>query len=359
MTASTVPSEPVYARARVIGGLVAAHHNELPVGPTAPVRAAMLNIAGRANRYPEPGYASLVAALAEDLQVPAETIVLGAGSDSVLQRIIRVTSSHGSEVAFTGPTHNGFALFANQVRARVAQVPPAADGTVDLDALAGATGPSTRVVVVCNPHNPTGTLTTHRALDRLVEHLDGSALLVLDEAYHGFCVTPDAPDGVAFAKACWARGRDQVVVVRTFSTSYGLAGLRVGFAVAAPTLAAEVRAAGLPAEIASTAAAAALAALNPSSGRARDIATVITERARLLHELRRLGFTVPDSHANFVWLDAGSDSGLLAKHFADHDVRVRLFDGAGLRLTIGNQADNDRILRAAYLWVLARHHATA
>lgn len=354
MTASTVPSEPVYARARVIGGLVAAHRNELAVGPDAPVRAAIHNASGQANRYPEPGYASLVAALAEDLQIPAESIVLGAGSASVLQRIIRVSCSSGSEIALTVPTYDGFALFAAQARALVVQVPPAADGSVDLDALAGAAGPATRVVVVCNPHNPTGTLVTHRALAGLVEHLDGSALLVVDEAYRGFCDSHGAPDGVAFAKACWARGRDQVAVVRTFSKAHGLAGLRVGFVVASPSLAAGIRGAGLDAEIASTSAAAALAALGTSGSRTRNIATVIAERSRLRVELGRIGFDVPESHANFVWLNVGIDSGALAEHFTDHDVRVQHFDGAGVRISVGNAADNDRVLRAAYNWVCGR-----
>jgi histidinol-phosphate aminotransferase len=346
-------SEPVYARARVIGGIVSAHRNELPVAPDPAVRAAMLNSAGRAHRYPEPGYPALIVALARELRTDPDCIVLGAGSASVLQRLIRVTCRRGSQVVFTGPTYDGLATFARQAGARVVEVPPATDGTVDVDALAAATGPSTRVVLVSNPHNPTGTLASHRALAGLVEYLDDSALLVIDEAYRGFADSAAEPNGISLAMACWARGRHQIAVVRTFSKAYGLAGLRVGFAVASPQLAAEVRAAGLPAEIAGPSAAAACAGLEQPGRRTRDIATVIAERTRLRDELRRLGFTVPNSHANFLWLDVGSDSAMLAEFFSDHDAQVQCFDGAGVRISVGNAEDNDRILRTAYRWVSA------
>src|SRR4051812_7246739 len=113
------PSEPAYARARVIGGGVSAHRHELPVAPHPAARAAMLNSAGRANRSPEPGSPALIAALARELRIDPDCVVLGAGSPSVLQRLIRVMCRRGSQVVFTGPTYDGFATFARQARARV------------------------------------------------------------------------------------------------------------------------------------------------------------------------------------------------------------------------------------------------
>lgn len=350
---TTVP-EPRYARERRIGGITRLAANELPGDPPAPVRAAILNNA-RINRYPDPAYAPLHDALAEQLRTPSEQIMLGAGSSSVLQRLIRVVCAQpGDAVMWATPAFEAFSIFARQAGALAQRVPTRADGSVDLDAMLAAVTAHTRMIILVNPHNPTGAVVRGDELRRFLDRVGKGVVVVLDEAYRDFCDDPRVADGAELARARWAAGHHNVVVVRTFSKAYGLAGLRVGYGVAPAGLARQVRDAGVPREVGIQAEIAAVAALKARSAMRENVERIIGERARVLTELRRIGYAPGDSHGNFVWLPLAEDSGRFAEHCFADGVLVLDIAERGVRVSIGHPTDNDCFLRTAHTWVTGR-----
>jgi histidinol-phosphate aminotransferase len=208
--------------------------------------------------------------------------------------------------------------------------------------MAAAVTPRTRVVVVCNPNNPTGTFLHKPELDRFLDAVGESTLVVLDEAYREFVTDPDVPDGLR------AYGdRPHVVVLRTLSKAWGLAGLRVGYLVGSPDV---VRAVGkviTPFSTSAVAQAAALAALDAGDEMRRRADLVIAERDRLLGGLRKLGLDVPESQANFVWLPLGSGAVAFAQACDAANIIVRPFAGDGVRVTVGTPEENDAFLAVA------------
>jgi histidinol-phosphate aminotransferase len=200
----------------------------------------------------------------------------------------------------------------------------------------------TRLVFVCNPNNPTGTALRRAELDRFLDAVPPTVLVVLDEAYREFVTDPDVPDGLATYG-----DRPNVVVLRTLSKAWGLAGLRVGYLVAAPDVAAAVRKVVTPFSTSMAAQAAALAALKAEDEMARRAALVVAERERLLAAVRDLVAGVPQSQANFVWLPLGDGAVPFGQGCEEHRVVVRPFAGDGVRVTVGTPEENDAFLAAA------------
>jgi histidinol-phosphate aminotransferase len=221
-------------------------------------------------------------------------------------------------------------------------VPLRADHSLDVDAIAAAVTPRTRLIFACSPNNPTGTALTEAELSRLCESVPPDVLIVLDEAYREFCDEPAVPDGIEFA-----RGRDNVTVLRTFSKAYGLAGLRVGYAVAPEPVAAALRKVAVPFSVNTIAQAAAIASLDAEDELMARCRAVVAERHRVRDALLADGYEVPESQANFVWLPLGDSSAAFAEHCLEHKLIVRPFEGDGVRVTIGEQAENDAFLTAA------------
>jgi histidinol-phosphate aminotransferase len=221
-------------------------------------------------------------------------------------------------------------------------VPNTTEHAHDLPAMAAAITDKTRLVLVCNPNNPTGTAIRGAELDAFLDAVPENVLVVLDEAYREFVTDSDVPDGLAVAV-----DRPNVVVLRTLSKAWGLAGLRIGFLVAAPEVAAAVRKIVTPFSTSSAAQAAALAALRASDEMQRRADQVVAERERLLPALRKLVPEVPESQANFVWLPLGDRSLDFAAGCERAGVIVRPFAGDGVRVTVGTPTENDRFLAAA------------
>jgi histidinol-phosphate aminotransferase len=208
--------------------------------------------------------------------------------------------------------------------------------------MAAAITDRTRLVLVCTPNNPTGTAVRRAELDAFLDAVPGDVLVVLDEAYREFVTDPDVPDGLQ------AYGdRPNVVVLRTMSKAWGLAGLRVGYLVAAPEVAATVRKVVTPFSTSAAAQAAALAALRASDEMTRRVARVVAERDRVLAAVRKLLPEVPDSQANFGWLPLGDGAAAFSAVCERAGVIVRSFGGAGVRVTIGTPEENDQFLAAA------------
>jgi histidinol-phosphate aminotransferase len=208
--------------------------------------------------------------------------------------------------------------------------------------MAAAVTDRTRLILVCNPNNPTGTSLRRAELDRFLDAVPEDVLVVFDEAYREFVTDPEVPDGlVAYGD------RPNVVMLRTFSKAWGLAGLRVGFLVGPPEVAAAVRKVVTPFSTSAAAQAGALAALAQAEEVRRRCALVIAERDRLTEAVRKLVPDVPESQANFVWLPLGDRAVPFAAACEARGVIVRPFAGDGVRVTVGTPAENDAFLAAA------------
>ena len=328
--------------------------NALAGGPHLAVVEAIASTAHRAHAYPAPSTQGLRDAIAARHQLDASQVVPAPGSVTALQRLIAHScSSAPSEVMFSWPNFAALSDLATAAGAHQQRIPPSAGGGADLAAMLAAISPRTRVVIVCNPDNPTGTLTGRAALRRFLEAVADHVLVVLDEAYAEFAEGPDAGSGLALAQRRWAAGHHNVAVTRTLSKAFGLGGLRIGYALAAPSLAAAIRTRALPFEITSLTHEAALAALgvvDEVTARCRDIAT---ERRRVENTLRHSGFTVPESHGNFVWLPLGDRAVGFGQHVLGYGIRVLPYPGDGVRITVGTPEDNSRFLTAADAWLAA------
>jgi histidinol-phosphate aminotransferase len=269
-------------------------------------------------------------------------IATGCGSVALAEHLARVTCLPGDEMLYSWRSFEAYPIIAATTAATSRRVPNTAGHGHDLPAMAAAISDRTRLVLVCNPNNPTGTAIRRPELDAFLDAVPENVLVVLDEAYREFVTDPDVPDGLA------AYGdRPNVVVLRTLSKAWGLAGLRIGFLVGSPEVAAAVRKVVTPFSTSSAAQAAALAALRASDEMQRRAAAVVDERERLLSALRKTLPEVPESQANFVWLPLGERAVEFAAACERAGVIVRPFAGDGVRVTVGTPEENDVFLAAA------------
>jgi histidinol-phosphate aminotransferase len=241
-----------------------------------------------------------------------------------------------------------YPLLAQVAGARAVKVPlvPGRRGgpadTHDLDGLLAAIDDTTRLVFVCNPNNPTGTAVRRAELERFLDAMPADTVVALDEAYREFVTDPDVPDGLELM-----RGRPNVVVLRTFSKAWGLAGLRVGYLIAEdPAVAEAVRKTFVPFSVNMLAQAAAVAALASEDEVRARCAVVVGERDRVTAALRERGVAVEDSQANFVWLPLGEAAVETAAALESRAVITRPFAGEGIRVSIGTAEENDAFLAA-------------
>ncbi|OLZ51652.1 hypothetical protein BS329_15410 [Amycolatopsis coloradensis] len=351
MTTGSLGTTPRYVPGRTVAGTVKMSGNESPSGPVPAAIRAMMNTVGGVNRYPASGSPDLVEALATHHGIPPETVIVGPGSSALLQRLMWVVcAGSGDEILIPRPAFQAYDLFAGQIGVPVRTVPLSPEWSIDLDAFAAAIGPSTRMVVISNPHNPTGTLLDQDSLRRFLTTVPDDVVVVLDEAYIEYAVDGDA-DAVALAKAHWAYGRDNVVAVRTFSKAYGLAGLRVGYLITPPSLSAAVSGAALPFDVSTVAQAAALASLKSQDSIRARCDLLATDRIRVLTSLWDMGFMPPTSHANHVWLPVGEDATRFEQHCLESGITVLAYPDVGVRITLGSRQDNDLLLNAARAWV--------
>ncbi|MFV2020560.1 histidinol-phosphate transaminase [Micromonospora sp. LOL_023] len=316
--------------------------NEVPFGPLPGVVEAVAQAAASAHRYPDMGVLALRGALAERLGVAAERIVTGCGSVALCEHLMRASCLPGDEVVYAWRSFEAYPIIAATTAASSRRVPNTAGHGHDLPAMAEAVNEQTRMVLVCNPNNPTGSSVRRAELDRFVDAVPDDVLVVLDEAYREFVTDPDVPDGLdAYGD------RPNVVVLRTLSKAWGLAGLRIGYLVAHPEVATAVRKVATPFGTNALAQAAALAALDQADEVRRRCDLVIAERNRVTEAVRKLVPDVPQSQANFIWLPLGERAAAFGAACEARGVIVRPFAGDGVRVTIGTPAENDAFLAAA------------
>ena len=351
MTVRTRPaldSLPAYAPGRNVPGAIKLASNELSF-PTLPsVAAAIAEAVGQdasgINRYPDNGAAALVARLAVHTGAPTENIIAGCGSVALCQQLVQATAGEGDEVVFGWRSFEAYPIVTQITGARAVRVPVTSGHRLDLAALSAAVTSATRLIFVCTPNNPTGTAVRRAELVEFLDTIPQDVLVVIDEAYREFDTGAESPDGLDFALS-----RPNVVSLRTLSKAYGLAGLRVGYAVGDPRVITALGKVAIPFAVNTLAQAAAMAALAAGDELAPRWQQVISERSRVTAALAEHGYQIPPSQANFVWLPLRERAADFAAHCESHKVIVRAFPDAsgGVRVTIGSPAENDAFLRAA------------
>ena len=334
---------PGRAAAPALGGhpVFKLSSNENPFPPLPSVIAVITAAAEHVNRYPNMFGTDLVGALSKRFDVPPEHLALGTGSIAVAQQVLQAVVGPGDEVVYAWRSFEAYPILVQISGAASVQVPLRDEGH-DLDAMAEAITERTRCVFVCNPNNPTGTVLHRAELERFLDRVPDDVLVVLDEAYREFVRDPGVPDGLDFY-----RSRPNVCVLRTFSKAYGLAGLRVGFAVAGAPVAEALRKTAVPFGVSGLAQDAAIASLSAEPELLERVDVLVEERARVLAGLRAQGWAVPDSQANFVWLRLGARTAEFAEACEQAGVIVRPFGAEGVRVTVGEPAGNDAVLRVA------------
>jgi histidinol-phosphate aminotransferase len=320
--------------------------NENPYPPLPGVLAATERAVAQMNRYPDLANSAMAAALGERLGVPPDTLAFGTGSVAVLYHLLAAVCEPGDEVVYAWRSFEAYPIAVQITGATAVPVPLGPGAVHDLEAMAAAITPATRVVMLCTPNNPTGPAIAHADLERFLAVVPEDVLVMVDEAYVEFVRDPDAVRGLGVM-----RGRPNVVVLRTFSKAYGLAGFRVGYCVAQAQVAAAVRAVSLPFGISVAAQAAVLASLEAEPALLERVAALVEARDRLRNGLVDLGFDVPDAQGNFVWLPAGPLTGSYGEAFGAGGVTVRPYAagdaGDGVRITVGEPEANARVLEVA------------
>lgn len=312
--------------------------NENPCPPLPSALATISWAASRTNHYPGIHPEQLTDALARKLDVPLAHVITGPGSVGIYQQIGQAMLSPGDEVVYAWPSFEAFPIVVRMAGAVPVEV-PLKDETHDLEAMAAAITPRTTMVLLCVPNNPTGRAVGSTELKRFLGRVPSHVLVVLDEAYFEFCQAPEAPDGVELH-----RDRPNLVVLRTFSKAYGLAGLRVGYGVAHPEIADALRKCAVPCAVSRIAEQAALAALDAETELFEQVNRITSERERLREAFIRQGWNIPPSETNFLWMPLGEDSDPMAAALEQRGLLVRSFSGAGLRITVGSPEANDLLI---------------
>ena len=313
--------------------------NETPFEPPEAVRRAIEQAAATVHRYPDPFSRRLTGALARRFDVREEQIALGTGSVAVVGQLIWAAAGPGDSVVYPWRSFEAYPIWVQMTGARSVQVPLLADERHDLPSMLKAIDDSTRIVFVCNPNNPTGEAARRDELTEFIDAVPSDVIVVLDEAYREFISDTDVPDGLDFFHE-----RNNVVVIRTFSKAYGLAGLRVGFAIAPEPIAEGMRKTALPFGVSSIAEDAALAALECEDELFQRVRHLSQERDRVWQALADQGWDIHPSHANFVWLRLGERTQEFAQACDEVGITIRTFPDEGVRISVAEEEANDRVI---------------
>jgi len=314
--------------------------NENPLGPSPKAVAALAGATDTLHRYPDGGGFRLRQAIAERWKVTREHIILGNGSDEILGFLARTFLAPGDEAVMADHT---FVIYKMEVTAAhgMAVLVPLANWTHDLEAMAQAITPRTRLLFLCNPNNPTGTMVSTEAVHRLMARVPEEVIVVFDEAYIEYVRDPQFPDALTYVK----EGR-RAIVLRTFSKIYGLAGLRIGYGVTTPEINGFLNRVRPPFNANSMAQRAALAALEDDDHVAKSRAVNAAGMEQIGNGLRALGLAPIPSQANFIYFDVKRDGRNVFDALLREGVIVRHIEGSMVRVTIGQSDENTAFLHA-------------
>ena len=348
---SAIAGLPVYTAGKPAPGMgrtpsFKLSSNENPFPPLPGVMEATAAAVAQMNRYPDIANTQMTRKLSSRLSVPEEQLAFGTGSVAVLYHLLLAACEVGDEVVYAWRSFEAYPIAVQLTGATQVPVPLAPGAVHDLAAMRRAVTPATKVIMLCTPNNPTGPALHHQQVIDFIDSVPDHIMIVLDEAYAEFITDPEALRGLHAMAA-----RPNVVVLRTFSKAYGLAGFRVGYCVADPQVAAAVRAVALPFGVSIAAQAAVIASLDAEALLLDRVAELVKARDALAVGLRDLGFEIPDAQGNFVWLPGGPQTDSYAAAFARAGVAVRPYasggDWDGLRITVGEPAANALVLEVA------------
>jgi len=318
--------------------------NENPLGPSPKAMEAARRALGDANWYPDGGSKRLREVLAARFGVRPEEIFTGLGSSEIIDLASRVLLRPGLE----GITSEGsFALFSIAIRASGGKLilTPQKEFAFDLEAIARAVTPQTRIIYIANPNNPTGTAFGAAEFGAFLKKVPGDVLIVLDEAYREYADRKDLPDAMKLF-----REYNNILTLRTFSKVYGLAGLRIGYGIGHPTLVAEMNKLRTPFNVTSVGQAAALAALNDEEHVRKSVEINRVERKRLFDGLKKIGLAPVPSETNFLFVPIGPRAKALCDGLLHEGVIIRPLAWMGfpeaIRISVGSPAENTKLLGA-------------
>lgn len=337
-----VPGKPIEELQRELGleRVIKLASNENPLGPSPKALAVLNEGAATLHRYPDGGAYRLREALADRWKVSSDHIIMGNGSDEILGLLARTFLAPGDEAVMADHT---FVIYKMEVTAAhgKAVTVPLKQWRHDLHAMADAVTPRTRLLFVCNPNNPTGTMVSADEVDRLLARVPEDVIVVFDEAYFEYVRSSEFPDSMAYVK----QGRN-AIVLRTFSKIYGLAGLRIGYGVTTPEITNFLNRVRPPFNANSLAQRAALAAMSDDEHVAKSRAVNEAGMEQVVNGLRALGFSPISSEANFVYVDVGQDGRKVFEALLRQGVIIRHIEGRMVRVTIGRAEENQVFLTA-------------
>ncbi len=331
----------------VDSGIAQLASNESPWGPHPAVVEAIARTAAASNRYPDPAATLLRRRIAERHELSPADVCVANGSCEVLLAAALALCEPGAEIVYAWPSFSIYPYLAPLSGAREVRVPLGAGEVHDLDAMAAEVTAATQLLIVCNPNNPTGTHLPAARIAELCERVPGHVTVIVDEAYVEFQLDDDPEETVDLRRAF-----PNLVLLRTFSKVYGLAGLRVGYALGSAAFRSAVDAVRQPFSVNAVAQAAAAEAVLHSDDVLRRVERTIAERIAVEEGIRGLGLATPDSHANFSWIDLGQDrdEAAIVAALGEHGIVVRPgtpLGGPGhIRVSYGEPQQNRRFLDA-------------
>lgn len=337
-----VPGKPVEELQRELGltRVIKLASNENPLGTSPKAMAALREAQSTLHRYPDGGATQLRQAIADRWKVAGEQVILGNGSDELLGLLARTFLTPGDEAIMADHTFVIYKMEVTAVHGKPVVV-PLVDWTHDLESMVGAITPRTRLLFLCNPNNPTGTMVSAEAVDRFMARVPEDVIVVFDEAYFEYVRNPRFPDAMAYVK----QGRN-AIVLRTFSKIYGLAGLRIGYGVSTSEIVGFLNRVRPPFNANSVAQKAALAALEDDEHVAKSRATNAAGMEQLEQGLRALGIAPVPSETNFLYFDAKRDGRSVFDALLREGIIVRHIEGTMIRVTIGLSDENAAFLQA-------------
>lgn len=342
-----VPGTPIEEVQREYGleDVIKLASNENPLGPSPKALAAIQRALPGLNFYPDGQSYHLRRAIAEHLGARLEQVAVGNGADGIIVQTCLAYLDEDAEVIVGRSSFPVYTIYTAVMRATMIKV-PLNDFRLDLESMAGAINDRTRLIFVCNPNNPTGTIVTASEVATFMERVPDHVLVVFDEAYRELVASEEYPDTLQYVR----EGRGNVMIMRTFSKVYGLAGVRLGYAIAMPEVLAPLNQVKEPFAVNMLAQAAGIAALEDEDFLRRSVAATHEGRAFLYREFDRLGLRYVESHTNFVLVEIGPQAAQVQRRLLEKGVIVRPCAGYDLptflRITVGSSAQNVRLVEA-------------
>jgi histidinol-phosphate aminotransferase len=338
------PGKPIEEVKREMGlaDVIKMASNENSLGPSPKAVSAIKKYAGNINRYPEGGCFYLRSAIARRLKIKPEQLIFGNGSDELIELTLKAFVNEGDEVIVAKPTFLMYEVASTAYGAKI-KVVPMRYFKYDLKAMKDAVSKNTKVVFIANPDNPNGTYVAKYELEDFLKGLPSETIVFLDEAYSEFVEERDYPNGLDYM------GKNNIIVARTFSKVYGLAGLRVGYGISSPEIIKYMEAVRDPFNVNSLAQIGAIAALKDKEFLSKSKKTVRDGKKFLYSELKAMGVRYVPSVTNFILIEFGSKSGEVAEKLLKKGVIVRNMKAWGMenfiRVTVGKEAENRRFIK--------------